>query len=510
MPTQTQTKNPTDSPTISGLTKTPPPALLPPPEFSFPPVARPTIKRPSPPTTPPQPTPKLPPSAPVASPTFVPVTSPTKPISAPSPSPTIKAPSSEGSGGGPSATCEDRTNALLENHYVAASIIQLNAVASDHTERCITDPEYGGETRRCELDFQTLKEDPNGVVEVICTTLGGKYATVSYRADCFQRLGDEAISDIPILVYADYNVGSCISPICDDSEILPIFEKQLQNSVRGQLESSGSQVCEIVEVQVATAGNIFNREAENTRISNVPDVCQDRTMSMLEDVTLASKLEELNNFASTVPLTERCFRDPTSSISRRCELDYESLEGGDANQAVHQACEAVQGKSISLSFSVVCLPLLDGSRGSIPVLFYIDTNLAACIAPICTEEDTTNFYRSLVKEQIAKKLETGGTQVCDLGSMAVLEPTQDDNIFVRQEDVETAESNEEETASHGTDSFTMMPIPPRRDIDMKNANLVDETKADVLLQNSASQSLRMVSFTATVVSGMLIVTLLTL
>lgn len=399
----------------------------------------------------------------------------------------------------------------MENHYVAASIIQLNAVASDHTERCITDPEFGGETRRCELDYQTLKKDPNGVVEAICTTLGGKYATVSYRADCFQRLGDEAISDIPILVYADYNVGSCVSPICDDSEILPIFEKQLQNRLRDQLEISGSQVCEIVEVQVATAGNIFKREAENTRISNVADVCQDRTMSMLEDVTLASKLEELNFFASTVPLTERCFREPKSGISRRCELDYESLEGGDANQAVHQACEAVQGKSISLSFSVVCLPLLeDGNRGSIPALFYIDTNLAACVAPICTEEDTTFFYRSLVKEHIAKKLEAGGSQVCDLGSMAVLGPSQDDNIFVRQEDAETAESDEEETVSHGTDSFTMMPIPPPREIDMKNANIEDETKADVLLQGSAGQSLRMVSFAAIVVAGMLVVTLLTL
>lgn len=372
-------------------------------------------------------------------------------------------------------------------------------------ERCIQDPDYGGQTRRCELDYETLPDDPNFVVDIVCTELGGHYTTVSYRADCFEILEDGSVSETPILLYADYNVGSCVASICKDSDIDSQLYKQVEESVRSRLEDGNNQVCQGVEVGVNLHhDNIFSREEDNSRIADVGDVCQDRTIEILEDEKLSPKLEHLNDVASNVPLVDRCFSDPDSKgVARRCELDYSQLEGGDANMAIHQSCESLEGVPVFLSFSVVCLPVLeDGSRGSVPSLFHVDSNVAACIAPICSKDDALSFYKILVEDQIGKKLEAGGSQECNLGSIFVKEPDEDDNIFVRVDEVERSNTGTEGNIIYGTDSFTMMPLPPPGDVDdtLKVSSDEPEIEAKVLLQDSGGWSGRRLSSSAGIVS----------
>lgn len=432
-------------------------------------------------------------------PTIPPLPFPTRPIHSPIQGPTQNEPSSPGTFGAESSVCEDMTNSLLDDGMVSSALDHLMTVASSVSflERCIQDPEFGGHTRRCELDFQTLAGNPNSMVNDACRAAGGHYATVSYRADCYHRFHNGTVSSTPILLYADYNVGSCVASSCDENTLASLFNKQVEKDVSARLQSSGAQSCQVIRVRVTKHKNIFSREEDNSRIANVGEMCLGRTLELLEDHELASNLQNLNALASSFPLTDRCFADLEKGGGiRRCELDYEELDGGDANLAVHQSCKFLEGEPIFVSFSVVCLPLLDnGLRGSIPVLFYIDTNVAACVSPSCSEGETVNFYTYLVQDEVAKKLEAGGSQECDLSTILIENSNDDTIVDPGGDDVETSKSNTEGMVKYGTDSFTMMPVSSPTDIDEKepaessnNDSSEIETKV-LLIVSAGSQSL---------------------
>jgi hypothetical protein len=274
-----------------------------------------------------------------------------------------------------------------------------------------------------------------------------------------------------------------------------LFRKYVEMDVQSQLESSGSQDCDVTFVRVTKHENIFVHEREETSISNVGQTCQDRTLELLEEETLSANLEILNILASDVPLNVRCYSDPEMGVNTRlCELDYQELKEGAANAAVQQSCQELGGSSIYVSFLVYCHLLLeDESQTDDPVLIYNDINVAACISPMCTEEESRAFYSYLLNEQVDVKLEGGGSQRCALETIQV-EKSHSDNIFASRQRIPLPvdNGNNNEGVQYGTDSFAIMPTSPPRDIDQRFSSRspgisasVDNSVAEVMNSNAS-------------------------
>ncbi|KAL3941443.1 MAG: hypothetical protein SGARI_000602 [Bacillariaceae sp.] len=315
-------------------------------------------------------------------------------------------------------------------------------------------------------------------------------------ADCYPLLDDGTRSETPDLLYADYNIASCVSQDCVEQEMEPLFRRYAETDVQNRLESSGSQSCDVTRVRVTQQhDNIFVRDNEDSSsIAGVDQTCQDDTLALLEEASLSSDLENLNLLASNVPLNDRCYKDPEmGSSTRLCELDYQNLNEGNANDAVQQSCEALGGSSVYVSFLVHC-HLLGDSQTEDPVLIYNDINIGACISPTCTEAETATFYEYLMNEEVDAKLEGGGSQSCTLETMSV-EKSHRSNVFASRQRIPESSENGDE---NGSDSFATMPTPAPYDIAERKP---ENGESDSELFNSSARCNQTLSVMALIALG---------